>query len=60
MVGLELKTPVGRQSQEPRAIEADFAAAGASYAVSRTIDDVHGALRAAGVPVHAMPMAASS
>lgn len=53
MIGLELKTPIGRQSQVQRGVEADFAAAGASYALCRSIDDVAEALARAGVPLYA-------
>jgi hypothetical protein len=53
LVGLELKTESGRQSQAQRAVEAEFAAARASYALCRSIDDVQGALRQAGVPLFA-------
>jgi len=53
VVGLELKTEVGRQSVAQRGVEADFAAAGASYVLCRSIDDVQAALARAGVPVAA-------
>lgn len=60
VVGLELKTLVGRQSQSQRAIEDEFAAVGALYTLCRSIEDVHAALTAAGVPVYAAPLAAVS
>lgn len=50
-VGLELKTEVGRQSVVQRGVEADFDAAGATYVLCRSIDDVQAALAAAGVPM---------
>jgi hypothetical protein len=53
LVGLELKTDRGRQSAVQRAVEADFSAAGAVYALCRSLDDVEGALTGAGVPVFA-------
>jgi hypothetical protein len=60
VLGIELKTEVGRQSLVQRAIEAEFAAAGAGYAVCRTIDGVYAALIGAGIPVFAVPMAVAS
>jgi hypothetical protein len=60
VVGLELKTEVGRQSPVQRAVAAEFAAAGASYALCRSIDDVHAALVAAGIPMRATPLGAAS
>lgn len=53
LVGLELKTEVGRQSVVQRGVEADFGAAGATYALCRSIDEVQAALARAGVPVFA-------
>ncbi|WP_395707957.1 hypothetical protein [Reyranella sp.] len=53
LVGLELKTEIGRQSQVQRGVEADFTSAGATYALCRSIDDVADALARAGVPMHA-------
>jgi hypothetical protein len=60
VLGLELKNHIGRQSQVQRAIEADFAAAGATYFLCRTVEDTYAALRAAGVPMHAIPLGAAS
>jgi hypothetical protein len=54
LVGLELKTEAGRQSVVQRAVEAEFQAAGATYSLCRSIDDVQAALDAAGVPLHAV------
>jgi hypothetical protein len=51
LVGIELKTEIGRQSVVQRAVEADFDAAGAWYVLCRSIDDVEAALRGAGVPM---------
>jgi len=51
LVGLELKTEAGRQSVVQRNVEADFTAAGATYALCRSIDDVQAALADAGVPM---------
>lgn len=53
LVGLELKTEVGRQSAVQTGVEADFSAAGATYALCRSIDDAAEALAGAGVPLHA-------
>ncbi|MGE0660439.1 MAG: hypothetical protein AB7O63_13150 [Reyranellaceae bacterium] len=53
VVGLELKTEAGRQSQAQRSVESDFTAAGAAYALCRSLDDVADALARAGVPTHA-------
>lgn len=53
LIGLELKTPIGRQSQVQRGVEADFTGAGATYALCRSIDDVCAALGRAGVPLFA-------
>lgn len=53
LVGLELKTEIGRQSVVQRTVEADFAGAGATYALCRSIDDVQAALARAGVPIFA-------
>lgn len=53
LVGLELKTEIGRQSKVQLGVEADFGAAGASYALCRSIDDVCDALARAGVPMFA-------
>jgi hypothetical protein len=60
VVGLELKTEVGRQSAAQREVEADFIAAGAAFALCRSINDVHAALSAAGIPLYAAPVAVSS
>jgi hypothetical protein len=54
LVGLELKTEIGRQSVVQFGVEADFIAAGATYALCRSIDDAAEALTKAGVPLHAM------
>lgn len=54
MVGLELKTDIGRQSVVQRTVEEDFGAAGARYALCRSVDDVQAALVAAGVPIAGM------
>jgi hypothetical protein len=48
-----------RQSQAQRATKADFAAAGVSYALCCSINDVHAAPKAAGIPVYATPLAAA-
>jgi hypothetical protein len=53
VVGLELKTEIGRQSMAQRAVQEEFAAAGASYALCRSIIDVEQVLEAAGVPIFA-------
>lgn len=53
LIGLELKTEIGWQSIVQRGVEADFAAAGATYALCRSIDHVADALVRAGVPLHA-------
>jgi hypothetical protein len=50
VVGLELKTEIGRQSGAQRDVERDFTATGAIYALCRSIDDVQAVLRSAGVP----------
>ncbi len=49
-LGLELKVEAGRQSLVQKQVEADFAAAGQPDALCRSIDDVHAALVAAGIP----------
>jgi hypothetical protein len=58
LLGLELKTPIGRQSLVQKQVEADFAAAGAVYRLCRSIDDVERVLRMVGVPVYAHARAA--
>lgn len=50
LLGLELKTEIGRQSQVQRAVEIDFAAAGATYTLCRSLEDVRNSLAAAGIP----------
>jgi hypothetical protein len=44
----------------PSAIEAEFAAAWATYAECRSIEDVHAELKAADTPVYTTPLAAAS
>ncbi len=51
LVGLELKTEIGRQSAAQRTVQTEFAAAGASYVLCRSLDDVRDALTSAGVPM---------
>lgn len=58
LVGLELKTEVGRQSVVQRTVECDFGAAGASYVLCRSLTDVHVALMSAGIPTFATPQGA--
>ena len=53
VLGMELKTSVGRQSSAQLEVERDFAACEAFYFVCRSIDDVALALRDAGIPMHA-------
>lgn len=53
VLGLELKTAIGKQSAAQREIEQAFAACEANYALCRSIDDVAQALRDAGIPMHA-------
>jgi hypothetical protein len=56
VIGLELKTEIGRQSVAQRGVEADFSAAGAAYVLCRSVDDVQAALLRAGVPIAARPI----
>jgi len=53
VLGLELKTAIGKQSLVQHGIEAAFAACEANYAVCRSIDDVARALVKAGIPMRA-------
>lgn len=53
LLGLELKTACGRQSPVQRTVAAELEAAGAAYALCRSIDDVRAALARAGVPLFA-------
>lgn len=53
VVGIELKTADGRQSQAQREVAAEFDLARATYAVCRSIEDVENELRRAGVPARA-------
>jgi hypothetical protein len=58
VIGLELKTPVGRQSLVQKQVEADFTAAGGFYCICRSIDEVERVLIATGIPLHAHARAA--
>lgn len=60
VVGLELKTKVGRQSQEQRHIEFAFADLGAWYILCRSVEDVERALRFCKVPLHATTLRAAA
>jgi hypothetical protein len=53
LVGLELKAAIGRQSGVQRGVETDFAAAGATYGLCRSIDDLLAILQRAGVSLFA-------
>src|SRR5262245_51498393 len=44
VLGLELKTEVGRQSMTQRQVQADFERVGAGYVLCRSLDDVKAAL----------------
>jgi hypothetical protein len=53
IVGLELKTEIGRQSVAQRAVQDEFEHSGAVYAICRSIDQVQATLEAVGIPVFA-------
>ena len=51
LVGLELKTAVGRQSVEQKAVAQRFERCGFPYLLARNLDEVEVLLMAAGVPL---------
>jgi hypothetical protein len=53
LVGLELKTKVGRQSPEQRAMEQKFKDCAAWYILCRSVEEVEKALRFCKVELHA-------
>jgi len=52
-IGLELKSPAGRQSAEQRALQAKWEECGGKFAVVRSLDEVASFLSGTGVPLHA-------
>jgi hypothetical protein len=53
LIGLELKTAVGRQSPDQKAVAARFERCGWPYLLARNLDEVEVLLGAAGVPLQA-------
>jgi hypothetical protein len=53
VIGLELKTQKGRQSDSQKEVARKFQEFGGLYLLARNLDDVEIMLRAAGVPLHA-------
>ena len=53
LVGLELKTEIGRQSLQQKAVAQRFERCGFPYLLARSLDDVEVLLMAAGVPLAA-------
>ena len=53
LIGLELKTAVGRQSPDQKAVAARFERCGWPYLLARSLDDVEVLLMAAGIPLAA-------
>lgn len=53
LVGLELKTAVGRQSPDQKAVAARFERCGWPYLLARNLDEVEVLLGASGVPLKA-------
>ena len=51
LIGLELKTSKGKQSEAQKAMALKFEAVGGVYLIARSLDEVEILLRAAGVPV---------
>jgi hypothetical protein len=51
LIGLELKTAVGRQSPDQRAVAARFERCGWPYLLARSLDEVEALLAATGVPL---------
>lgn len=51
LVGLELKTVVGRQSPDQKAVAARFERCGWPYLLARSLDEVEALLAATGVPL---------
>ena len=54
LVGIELKAPKGRQSDEQKAVQRAFEQAGGFYYVCRSVDEVEDALRQTGIPLYSM------
>lgn len=50
-IGIELKAPVGRQSQSQKLAEMEWTLAGGLYLIARTLDEVCQQLECAGVPL---------
>jgi len=53
LIGLELKTEVGRQSLQQKAVAQRFERCGFPYLIARNLDEVEVLLMAAGVPLAA-------
>lgn len=53
LIGLEIKTDIGRQSPEQKSVMREFTDAGGYYFICRSIDQVEAALLLCDIPVHA-------
>lgn len=53
LIGIEVKSAIGRQSYEQMVIQRAFVAAGAWYSISRSVEDVERILLDCGIPLHA-------
>lgn len=53
VAGIELKTKKGSQSVEQESVQKEFENAGCLYYVARSLEEVEGFLRGAGIPLHA-------
>ena len=51
LVGIELKAPKGRQSEDQKKVQRAFEQAGGFYYVARSVDEVEDALRQTGIPL---------